>query len=298
MDKGGGKNDGIPDAARHDAEAMEAVVGLYADYVHAIVWNILGPVMPEADAEETESDAFLRLWDNADKIRPGKLKPYLGAIARNLAKNRRRLRAVVIAAAAALLLGGATAVASSDRMAQRLEEYWSSLTGSKMPAEQQELVNSMTSSVGQSQTHNGVTVTVDSVIRSSRQVWVLLDVVFPEPRPDVTCVSFSQPMPDDSLGTVLSGSGDSSRVSDSKWQIVCEFDLADDASTGPDTDFTLRLGRLLVCTEDSDESSESDDAWTFSFALPAVADVQSADPDEPVQFEDAEITDISVTESG
>jgi RNA polymerase sigma factor (sigma-70 family) len=77
---------------RHDAAAMEAVVGLYAGYVHAIVWNIIGSAMPEQDAEETESDAFVRLWDNAKKIRPGKLKPYLGAIARNLAKNRLRQR--------------------------------------------------------------------------------------------------------------------------------------------------------------------------------------------------------------
>lgn len=211
-------------------------------------------------------------------------------------KKRRRLRVLAIAAAA-LLLGGAAAAASSDGGVRWLEEHWRSLTGSEMSDAQQTFVNGVTDPVGLSQTHDGVTVTVDSVIHSPRQVWVLLNVTFAQPRPDVNYVGF-QPMPDDSAGTVLSGSGSASRVSDTEWQIACEFDLADGASAGQDKDFSLQLGRLQVCTEGSDEPSESDDAWTFSFTLPAVADVQRTVMDEPIRFEDAEITNISVTESG
>ena len=37
--------------------------------------------------EELTADVFLAAWDNRDKLRPGKVKGYLGAIARNRAFN-------------------------------------------------------------------------------------------------------------------------------------------------------------------------------------------------------------------
>ena len=42
------------------------------------------------DVEEIVSDSFLALWDNAQKLVPGKVRGYLAAIVRNKAKNRLR----------------------------------------------------------------------------------------------------------------------------------------------------------------------------------------------------------------
>ena len=75
---------------RGDTAALEAIIDLYAPYVAAIVANICGTVLTSEDIEETVSDVFYALWQNAEKVRHGKLKAYLGAIARNTAKNKLR----------------------------------------------------------------------------------------------------------------------------------------------------------------------------------------------------------------
>lgn len=62
----------------------------YIPYISAIVWNILQNVMSREDAEEVVSDVFLAAWQQADKIRAGAVKAWLGAVARNMAKNRLR----------------------------------------------------------------------------------------------------------------------------------------------------------------------------------------------------------------
>ena len=41
----------------------------------------------EADEEEIIADVFIALWSNADKVREGKLKGYLSAVARRRALN-------------------------------------------------------------------------------------------------------------------------------------------------------------------------------------------------------------------
>jgi RNA polymerase sigma-70 factor (ECF subfamily) len=73
-----------------DETALEEIIRQYTGYVSTIVWNIIGNTMTNVDAEEVVSDVFLSLWNNADKVRPGKLKPYLGSIARSRAKNKLR----------------------------------------------------------------------------------------------------------------------------------------------------------------------------------------------------------------
>lgn len=75
---------------RGDLSALEALVDRYTPYVSSVVSRILGGRGP--DGEELTADVFLAAWDNRDKLRPGKLKGYLGAIARNRAFNH--LRAV------------------------------------------------------------------------------------------------------------------------------------------------------------------------------------------------------------
>ena len=75
---------------RGDTAALETVIDAYAPYVAAIVTNICGTALTSEDIEETVSDVFYSLWQNAHKVQVGKLKAYLGAIARNTAKNKLR----------------------------------------------------------------------------------------------------------------------------------------------------------------------------------------------------------------
>lgn len=73
-----------------DEAALEALIRQYTGYVGAIVWNIIGGALTADDLEETVSDVFLTLWNNTDKLQPGKLRPYLASIARSRAKNKLR----------------------------------------------------------------------------------------------------------------------------------------------------------------------------------------------------------------
>lgn len=75
-----------------DEAALEEIIQQYTSYVGAIVRGIIGGAMTDADAQEVLSDVFLALWQNAAKLRPGKLKAYLASIARSRAKNKLRQR--------------------------------------------------------------------------------------------------------------------------------------------------------------------------------------------------------------
>ena len=69
---------------------LEWFIDRYTAYVSAIAWNILGRTMTAQDVEEVTSDAFVTLWRNREKARPGRIKGYLGQIARTRAINRLR----------------------------------------------------------------------------------------------------------------------------------------------------------------------------------------------------------------
>lgn len=75
---------------QQDPQALEALMDRYIPYVSAIVWNILQAAMPKEDAEEVVSDVFLAAWNQSDEIQPGFAKAWLGAVARNKAKNKLR----------------------------------------------------------------------------------------------------------------------------------------------------------------------------------------------------------------
>ncbi len=75
---------------RRDPAALEALMDCYIPYLSAIVWNILRASMTREDAEEVVSDVFLAAWDHAGDIRPGSAKAWLGAVARNKARNKLR----------------------------------------------------------------------------------------------------------------------------------------------------------------------------------------------------------------
>ena len=59
----------------------------YTAYVSTILSRILGAYATPFDLEELASDVFLVLWNKADSIAPGKVKAYLGSVARNKAKD-------------------------------------------------------------------------------------------------------------------------------------------------------------------------------------------------------------------
>lgn len=75
---------------RGEEKALEWIIDRYSAYVGTIIGNILGDFMTTADIEEVVSDVFLLLWRNSEKIRQGKLKAYLGGLARNKAKEKLR----------------------------------------------------------------------------------------------------------------------------------------------------------------------------------------------------------------
>lgn len=70
--------------------ALGSIIQEYTAYVGTIVWNIVKDDLSRADAEEIISDVFGALWYNADKVREGKLKSYLSAIARRRSLNALR----------------------------------------------------------------------------------------------------------------------------------------------------------------------------------------------------------------
>lgn len=73
-----------------DTHALEILIDRYTPYVNTIVYQILGQHMSREDVEETISDVFYAVWRNAGKIKPGKVKPWLGAAARNLSLKKLR----------------------------------------------------------------------------------------------------------------------------------------------------------------------------------------------------------------
>ena len=71
-------------------EALAWFIDRYGAYAAAIIRNVMGAYMTDADVEEAVSDVFLGFWNNAGQVRGGAVKSYLGAAARNSAKNKLR----------------------------------------------------------------------------------------------------------------------------------------------------------------------------------------------------------------
>ena len=75
---------------RGNAGGLEEMMDRYIPYVSAVVWNILRHAMTPEDAEEVVSDVFLAAWEQAQDIRHGSVKAWLGAVARHKAWNKLR----------------------------------------------------------------------------------------------------------------------------------------------------------------------------------------------------------------
>ncbi len=75
---------------KKDTRGLEMAMEQYSGYVSKVVWNILQGSMSIPDAEEVAADVFVTLWERAADVQPGKLKPWLAAVARNTARHKLR----------------------------------------------------------------------------------------------------------------------------------------------------------------------------------------------------------------
>lgn len=75
---------------KRDVAGLELAMNKYMAYVSVIVWNILREAMQPEDMEEVVSDVFLAVWNQAETLHGDSLKAWLGAVARNKAKNKLR----------------------------------------------------------------------------------------------------------------------------------------------------------------------------------------------------------------
>ena len=65
--------------------AIKETAKKYGRYCRYIAMRVLGD---EQDAEEVENDTYVKLWNSIPPKKPDPLKPYVGAVARNIALNR------------------------------------------------------------------------------------------------------------------------------------------------------------------------------------------------------------------
>lgn len=77
---------------RRDQDALEELTARYRSYVCTVLSSVLGTAGTREDVEELCADVFLRLWQHAEEPESAKLRPWLGTVARNLAKSRLRSR--------------------------------------------------------------------------------------------------------------------------------------------------------------------------------------------------------------
>lgn len=78
---------------RKEPEALEEVICQYNAYVATIVFNTLEGCADILDMQAVINNIFFILWENVEKIDIQNyfdLKPYLGAMARNISLNEKR----------------------------------------------------------------------------------------------------------------------------------------------------------------------------------------------------------------
>ena len=73
-----------------DPAGLEGLMARYLPYVSAVVWGVLRGAMTAEDGEEVASDVFLAAWEQPEDLQAGRVKAWLGAVARNKAKNKLR----------------------------------------------------------------------------------------------------------------------------------------------------------------------------------------------------------------
>ena len=70
-----------------DPDALDQLAARYRSYVCTVLSNMLLGTGTREDVEELCADVFLTLWQHAADPEAGRLKPWLGTVARNKAKS-------------------------------------------------------------------------------------------------------------------------------------------------------------------------------------------------------------------
>lgn len=89
-------------------DALAFLIDKYSPYVCTVIRYIIGGSMTEADVEEAASDVFLALWTHADRVTLATLRPWLGGVARNKARQKLRERGLTLSLDEDLLLTDGT----------------------------------------------------------------------------------------------------------------------------------------------------------------------------------------------
>ena len=71
-----------------DEKTFECIMDTFGHYAATIIYNVSKGTLTKEDVEETTSDVFITLWKNAEKVQEGKLKSYIGCIAKTRALNK------------------------------------------------------------------------------------------------------------------------------------------------------------------------------------------------------------------
>lgn len=85
-------------------DGLAWMIDKYTPYVCTVIRYIIGGSMTEADVEEAASDVFLTLWSHADCLRLATVRPWLGSVARNKARQKLRERGLTLSLEEDLLL--------------------------------------------------------------------------------------------------------------------------------------------------------------------------------------------------
>ena len=75
---------------RGDPQAFEQVLRQYSAYVVTVIRNRSRRALTEQDIEEVAADVFVALWQSASTIQPGRMRQWLGQLARNKTIDRLR----------------------------------------------------------------------------------------------------------------------------------------------------------------------------------------------------------------
>lgn len=75
---------------QQNENALREIIRTYSAYISTIIRNVGRSSFSESDVEELAADVFVTLWQTADKLQNGRLRPYLAVLARNQAVDRLR----------------------------------------------------------------------------------------------------------------------------------------------------------------------------------------------------------------
>ena len=72
---------------QQDEQALETLIRTYTPYLSTVIYRAAGNGLTREDTEEIISDAFVSLWQNAERLDPekGTIRSYLAGTVRNLA---------------------------------------------------------------------------------------------------------------------------------------------------------------------------------------------------------------------